>query len=128
LLAASQKLSRHRHQEHHALSGCTQPLFCYTGAASGSEISASSAEEARREARRKAARERQNARDLALVFGPAGAKLPPELEEEELESAEEEAMARHTPAHANNRKAGIKVNALLIVHQLCSSAHLLLIL
>lgn len=99
----------------------TQPLFCCTGAASGSEISASSAEEARREA----ARDRQNARDLALVFGPAGAKLPPELEEEEVEPAEEGAMARRTPAHANG-KAGVKVNALLIVHQLCNSERLLL--
>jgi len=39
-------------------------------------------------------------------------------------------MARRTPDHANNgnRKAGIKVHALLIVHQLCSSERLLLIL
>jgi len=104
--------------------GRTQPLFCHTGAASASDISTSSAEEARR----KAARARQNARDVALVFGPAGAKLPPELEEEELESAEEEAMARRTPAHANNgnRTASTKVHALLIVDQLRSSEHLLL--
>ncbi len=104
--------------------GRTQPLFCHTGAASASDISTSSAEEARR----KAARARQNARDVALVFGPAGAKLPPELEEEELESAEEEAMARRTPAHANNgnRTASTKVHTLLIVDQLRSSEHLLL--
>ncbi len=107
--------------------GCTQPLFCRIGAASASEISVSSAEEARREAQREAAKARQNARDLAQVFGPAGAKLLPELEEPK---PAEEAMARPTPAHANNgnRKGGIKVNALLIVHQLCSSEHFLLVL
>jgi len=69
---------------------------------------------------------RKDLRDAALIFGPAGAKLPPELED--FDPAEEEAMTRRTSAHANNgnRKAGIKVHALLIVHQLCASEHLLL--
>ena len=64
-------------------------------------------------------------RDVALIFGPAGAKVPPELDE--LDPAEEEAMARRTSAQTNsNRKAGTKVNALLIVHQSFNSQHLLL--
>ena len=102
--------------------GCTKPHFCRTGAASAREISASSAEEARQEA----ARARQRLRDVALIFGPAGAKLPPDLEE--LDPAEEEAMARRASAHANkgNRRASIKVHALLIVHQLCGPEELLL--
>jgi len=53
-------------------------------------------------------------REAAAIYGGS---LPPELEE--LDCAEEQAMARRASAHANNgnMKAGIKVNALLIMHQ-----------
>ncbi|KAL0022913.1 hypothetical protein WJX77_006650 [Trebouxia sp. C0004] len=79
-----------------------EPMEQPAGAASASEISASSAEEARQQA----ARVRKHLIEAAIIFG---GRVQPELEE--LDRAEEEAMARRTFAQANNSngKAGIKV-------------------
>lgn len=98
---------------------CTQPLFCHTGAASASETSMSSAEEARQAA----ARARQRLEEAAIIFGPCVRPEP-----KQPEPTEEESMAGRTSAHAKNgdRKASIKVIVLLIVHQLSNSVHLLL--
>ncbi|KAL0039984.1 hypothetical protein WJX79_001517 [Trebouxia sp. C0005] len=78
-----------------------EPMEQPAGAASASETSMSSAEEARQAA----ARARQRLEEAAIIFGPCVRPEP-----KQPEPTEEESMAGRTSAHAKNgdRKASIK--------------------